>query len=82
MANFMGYVNGNLPREVNKLHDWSGSVWGRRHRSIPVYDEEEAQIARLEYIRGKAASRKGRSRARSIGLASPAPTSSTRATGR
>lgn len=50
MAEFMGHVNGNLSKEVNRLHNWSGSVWKRRYKHVPVSDEEEAQIARLKYV--------------------------------
>ena len=50
MAEFQWYANGSLAREVNRLHGWSGTVWNRRYRPIPVSDEEEMQVARLKYI--------------------------------
>jgi REP element-mobilizing transposase RayT len=50
LAEFMGYVNSNLAREVGRLADWKEKFWGRRYQSIVVSDEEEAQISRLKYI--------------------------------
>jgi len=50
MSEFMGYLNGNLARELGRLADWKEKFWGRRYQSIVVSDEEEAQIARLKYI--------------------------------
>ncbi|HYG62494.1 MAG TPA: transposase [Thermoanaerobaculia bacterium] len=50
MSAFMGYLNGNLARELGRLADWKERFWGRRYQSIPVSDEEGAQIARLKYI--------------------------------
>jgi putative transposase len=47
---FMTLVQGNLSREVGRLHDWSGPLWGRRYSAIPVSDEELAQLARLRYL--------------------------------
>mgnify|MGYP001824032533 CR=1 FL=1 len=36
--------------EVRHVHGWEGKLWRRRARSIPVSDEEEAQVARLRYL--------------------------------
>jgi hypothetical protein len=47
---FMRYVQGNLSREVGRLHDWTGPMWGRRYRAIPVSEEEAAQVARFLYL--------------------------------
>jgi len=49
LAAFLGYVNGNVAREMGRLHDWTGALWGRRHRPIAIVDEE-AQVARLRYL--------------------------------
>ena len=50
LAQFLGFVNGNIAREVNRFHDRTGHVWGRRFRAIPVSDEEAAQVGRLRYL--------------------------------
>lgn len=49
LAKFMRLVNANLSKEVGRLHDWKGPMWKDRYRMIPVSEEPEAQIARLEY---------------------------------
>lgn len=49
LARFVGYVNSNIAREVSRVHSWSGPFWGRRHRPIPIVDDEAA-IARLRYV--------------------------------
>ena len=50
MAAFMCLVNANISKEIGRLHDWPGPMFGRRYSSTPVSDEPEAQIARLRYI--------------------------------
>lgn len=50
LADFMRLVNGNLSKEVGRLHDWPGTMFPRRYSSIPVSDESEAQVARLRYL--------------------------------
>lgn len=50
MAAFMKFVNGNISREIGRIHDWPGTLWARRYTSIPISEEPEAQIARLKYI--------------------------------
>lgn len=50
LARFMEYLNSNLAREINRLHDWSGDVWERRYRSILVSSEERAQVDRMRYV--------------------------------
>ena len=52
LAAFMGYVDGNIAREIGRLHGWREKFWGRRYRSIVVSHEEEAQVARLAYLLG------------------------------
>jgi REP element-mobilizing transposase RayT len=50
LAVFMNYFNSNVAREAGRLADWRERFWSRRYQAIPVSDEPEAQIARLEYI--------------------------------
>ncbi len=53
LARFMGFVEGNLSKEVGRLHGWSGSMWADRYHSVIVSDEPEAQVSRLEYLLGQ-----------------------------
>lgn len=50
LAEFMGFVNSNIAREVGRLVDWSEKFWGRRYQGIVVSDEVPAQLGRLEYF--------------------------------
>jgi hypothetical protein len=50
LADFMGFVNSNIAREVGRLVDWKEKFWGRRYQGIIVSDEVEAQLDRLEYF--------------------------------
>ena len=50
LARFMCYANGNLARELGRLHDWREKFWSRRYTAILVSDEERAQVARLKYL--------------------------------
>ena len=50
LAAFMGYVNGNIAREANRLHGWSGPLWSRRYRAIVISDDPDDQIERFQYI--------------------------------
>ncbi len=47
---FMRHANGNLSKEIGRLHRWPGKLWQRRYRGILVSEEDEAQIARLRYV--------------------------------
>jgi REP element-mobilizing transposase RayT len=49
LAAFMAFVNGNLAREIGRLHDWHQRFWARRYRAIVVVDETAA-VDRLRYI--------------------------------
>ena len=49
LAQFFGFVNGNISREMGRLHNWSGSLWARRVRPIPILDPE-ALVSRLRYV--------------------------------
>ena len=50
LSKLLEHFAGNTAREVNRLHDWSGSLWSRRYQGICVTTEESAQVARLEYL--------------------------------
>jgi REP element-mobilizing transposase RayT len=50
MSRFVGYVNGNIAREVGRLIGWNQKFWARRYQAIVISDEEEAQIERLRYL--------------------------------
>ena len=50
LACFMRHVGANLSKELGRLHGWSGKMWSRRYRGIPVSDEEEDQVDRLRYL--------------------------------
>lgn len=49
LAAFMGYVNGNVARELGRIHAWQGRLWGRRARPIPILDDE-SMVARFRYL--------------------------------
>jgi len=49
LSRFMCYVNGNLAKEVGKLHGWRQKIWGRRFRCIPILDDESL-LARMRYL--------------------------------
>jgi hypothetical protein len=49
LARFMGYVSGNLAREICRLLGWSGKVWARRYAHVPIVGDE-AQVDRLRYV--------------------------------
>ena len=50
LAEFMGFVNSNIAREVGRLVDWKEKFWSRRYQGILVSDEALAQLGRLEYF--------------------------------
>jgi hypothetical protein len=50
LAEFMGFVNSNIAREVGRLVDWKEKFWSRRYQGIVVSDEVVAQLGRLEYF--------------------------------
>jgi hypothetical protein len=50
LADFIGFVNSNIAREVGRLVDWKEKFWGRRYQGIVVSDEVVAQLGRLEYF--------------------------------
>ena len=50
MATFMCHFQANLSKEVGLLYDWPGTLFDKRYHAIPVSDEPEAHVARLEYL--------------------------------
>jgi len=50
LADFMEFLNGNLSKEIGRLHGWKGKLWHDRYHLVPVSDEKEAQIRRLRYL--------------------------------
>jgi REP element-mobilizing transposase RayT len=50
MARFMGFLNGNLAKELGRLYGWREKFWGRRYHSASVNFTEEDQIRRFRYI--------------------------------
>ncbi len=49
LADYMQFVNGNIAREIGKLHRWRGKFWHRRYNAALCLDET-AQIDRLAYL--------------------------------
>lgn len=52
LADFMEHVNGNLSKEIGRLHGWKGRLWRDRFHMVPVTEEEAAQVGRLRYVLG------------------------------
>jgi putative transposase len=50
LAGFMELFNSKLAKEVIRLTGWKDKVWPRRYDSIPISEEEGAQVARLLYV--------------------------------
>jgi REP element-mobilizing transposase RayT len=50
MADFMGYFQTNVAREVGRLRKWRAKVWARRYEAIVISDEPAAQVDRLRYV--------------------------------
>ncbi|MEZ5332066.1 MAG: transposase [Thermoanaerobaculia bacterium] len=50
LAAFMRDFKSKLAKEIQRLHDWRGTVFPGRYHSVPVSDEPEAQQARLRYL--------------------------------
>ena len=51
LGDVMCFINGNLAKELAKRHGWQGRFWGRRHRAIPILDDESL-AARMRYLLG------------------------------
>ena len=54
LAGFMQYFKGNLAKEIGRLYGWKEKVWGRRYRSIQVFESKEDQVARFRYVLAQA----------------------------
>jgi REP element-mobilizing transposase RayT len=50
LADFAGYVNGNIARKVAPLVGWANTFWGQRYKPVVISGEEAAQIKRLRYL--------------------------------
>jgi REP element-mobilizing transposase RayT len=50
LADFMELFESKLAREMNRLHGWAGALWGDRYHSMPIENDEETLIARLQYV--------------------------------
>lgn len=50
LAEFMELLESKLAREMNRLYDWSGSLWHDRYHSIPIEADEETLVGRFRYI--------------------------------
>ena len=40
LAAFMGYVNGNIAREIGRIHRWRDRFWGKRYTAGVCVDEQ------------------------------------------
>ena len=49
LADYMEFINGNIAREIGKLHEWQEHFWGRRYQAALCQDED-SQIDRLGYL--------------------------------
>jgi REP element-mobilizing transposase RayT len=50
MSRFVGFVNGNIAKELGRHYDWREKFWGRRYHSAPLGDDEANQLERFMYI--------------------------------
>jgi REP-associated tyrosine transposase len=50
LADFVGYLNSNLAREIARLTGWTDKIWSRRYWAIVISEEMPAQRERLSYI--------------------------------
>ena len=50
MADFMGYFQTNVAREITRLRKWRDKIWSRRYEAIVISDEPAAQVDRLRYV--------------------------------
>ena len=49
-SRFVGFVKGNMAKELGRLYDWRENFWGRRYHSGPLGDLEKNQVKRFLYI--------------------------------
>jgi REP element-mobilizing transposase RayT len=50
MARFVGFVKGNIAKELGRLYGWREHFWSRRYHSASIGDSETAQFERFMYI--------------------------------
>jgi hypothetical protein len=50
MSLFIGFVKGNIAKELGRYHDWKENFWGRRYHSASVKPTERDQLRRFHYI--------------------------------
>ena len=50
MADFNGYVNTNLSKEIGHIYDWTGTVFPDRYHHVELSQEPDVELARLRYI--------------------------------
>ena len=50
MARLMEFFEGNVSKEVGRLHRWRGSLWAGRYHYTRVADDEATQVGRLRYV--------------------------------
>lgn len=50
MSRFVGFVKGNIAKELGHLYDWREHFWGKRYHSAPVGSSEQSQLERFMYI--------------------------------
>ena len=50
MSLFMGYLNGNLAKELGRLHNWKEKFWGQRYHSASVRPTEDNQLRQFLYV--------------------------------
>ncbi len=49
-AKFMHFVDGNIAREIGRLHGWEGKFWGQPFSSSIVANDEASQVKMLRYV--------------------------------
>ncbi len=49
LSDFMRHFNGNVAREVGRLHEWREKFWGRRFASISILDDAK-MMEQAHYI--------------------------------
>ena len=49
LAQFMQFINGNIAREIGRLHGWREKFWSRRYVASIVLDEHATE-ERMQYI--------------------------------
>jgi REP-associated tyrosine transposase len=50
MSDFVGYLKGNIARELGHVYDWREKFWGKRFHSQSIGDSEASQASWFRYI--------------------------------